>query len=269
MNLDFKFDDLDDFYRECEIVEETGNRSRWGELTNKVYSHFTGLSKDKILEYKYSYQPGIENLGDIESTFNIGSSNFTHKWDDQDGEEMSMERAYEGMPFLKKRIRKVGNNSGKFVTININLSEPGMVGYKQMQYKAKTAAELINKLSGMGYSIAVRVLDVATNCGTFNGERVKKLTLSVPVKKFDEPLNMSLLLACISPWFMRYWMFRFECAKVNMNIGMGGAGKYHKSEEINDIYIECGECLDKESSKQKVEELSKKFDEDFKDKEVV
>jgi len=265
--VNFIFDDLDDFYREAEILEPTGNKELFEKFGQRPDKYFVGLSKEDCLKYKYSYEPGMEKLEEIQDDFNLGSSTVTWRWDDQDGDYMDMERAYEGQPFLRRRVRKVGNNTGKFVTVHINLSEPGMVGHKQMSIKAYTAANIINKLQSMGYAVEVRVLDVAKGCGTLNDKRIDVLRLSIPVKKFDEPLNMSLLLTCVSPWMMRKWMFQFEAAKVKMSSGMGGAGRFGEEDNLSNIYIETGECLSKESAKNKIESIVDMFEEHFEKKE--
>lgn len=265
--IDISFNDLDDFYREATLFESTGNRSMYDEFTNSADPDFVGLSLKEIPKYMYSYEPGMENIRELTEQFQLGSSRFTYKWDETDGDEMDMVRAYDGLPFLKRRKRTVGNNTGKFVTIHINIVESWFVGYSHLLNKAFTAASLVNHLQTMGYRVAVNVVQLTRSLGSYKGQRINKMRLVVPLKKFEEPLNLSLLLTCISPWMFRHWMFRFEAAKFYVDGGMGSPLEFHAKDTITDIYIDNGQCLTPEDADEKIKSIADLFESHLKEKE--
>lgn len=255
IQLDVEFKDLEDFYRECEILESTGNKSMYSEVGNPD-PKFVGLDVEQIKKSKYSYTKGLEKLQKLEDELeSVGGSSPKYKWDDLDGDEMSMDRAYEQLPFLKKRIKKDGDSMGKFITLYIDISEPWMISYDQMLYKTKTSLEIVDYLEDLGFRVQIVIQCNVKYLGTLDGKHLKHITIKVPVKKFEDPVIKPLLLTTLSPWFFRYWIFRLMTAKFDTNENLGYPSKEPKVSTSSELYIRTGECLDEESMKKKLEEF--------------
>jgi hypothetical protein len=270
MKLHYEFEDIEDFYREALIVEETGNKSMFNRIRTEDDPYFRGLNLKDIYESKYSYSAGIDKIPELDSEISVGGSKFTFKWDELDGDEMEMERAYEGMPFLKKRTRKVGSGTGKFVEVRVSINELAYVEQEGMLNKAFTAASIVNALSAKGYSVCLKVVGASRSPGAFKGKNIDILSYSITVKRHEDPLNIGLILNCISPWFFRYWVFLFECAKVNTYSGLGQTVRVETPKKANILVINSGECLDKESSKSYIKDNLKLFGiDDQEDEEIA
>lgn len=261
MKLEFIFEDITDFYKEVELVTPEGNSDHYTRISRTNNPSWIGLSRDKILESKFGYDEGVEKVPELKELFEgVGSSMFKLHWDELDGEEMNMERAYEGMPFLRQRRRTLGNGIGKFVNIHVNIAELCNVSSKQMMYKAYTAASIVNRLETLGYRTQINVVTLTSGTGNYKRRNVDMMKVSIPVKKFDEPLNMSMVLNCLSPWFFRHWVFMFWCAKINTNEGLGRSLRLDMSDTKSDIYIDNGQCMDKQSAESKIKKIVELFE---------
>lgn len=263
-NYRFEFNDLEDFYTECEIPDEKHPESATKRLKDHLEEDsagFRGKSLKDIHDIKYGYVEGVDLLDEIDQVFpGYGASKFTFKWDDLDGDDMSMERAYEGMPFLKQRRRMVGNNSGKFVTIDVVISENAFVDFREILNKTLTAVSIANRLESLGYRIAVNCISYSYGVGYLRETKVDYLTISVPVKRFEDPVNLPLMITAISPWFFRYWIFAFKMAKFKCTYGLGQSRILEKEDTRECIVINNGECLTKQSSMHKIKKIAKLFD---------
>lgn len=257
MHLEIEFPDIEDFYREAMIVEPYGHAEHHADQKNNDRIDFRGLSNKDILKYKYGYTPGVEHIEELDASFVLGSSRFKYKWNEEDGDEMSMERAYNDLPYLKQRRRTIGNNSGKFITIHVNTGELGWVEADEMLCKCYTVATLVNKLETMGYRTRILMHTFTRGVGYLNGQSVDTMEVKCPLKQFEEPLNLPLIIYCISPWFHRYWMFLLRAAKLKVSGGMGSSARIRKKDTQTDIYIDTGQCLDEDDAKERLEQISK------------
>ena len=261
MNLEFIFDDITDFYKELELISPDGNTNYWKKLERGRDAGWVGLSKEDAIKYKFGYDPGVEKVPELKDMFEgVGASMFKYHWDERDGEEMNMERAYESMPFLKQRRRAIGNGIGKFVNVHVNIAELCNVSSNQMMYKAYTAASIINRLETLGYRVQVNVVTASSGTGYYKGENVRELIVRIPVKRFEEPLNMSMLLNCMSSWFFRRWIFLFWCSKIKTTDGLGRSLRLGKSDTKSDIYIDNGQCMNRESAQSKIRSIIELFE---------
>lgn len=270
---------IEKFYTECDILETHGSKSRWKGLTKgeDYEAHWVGIPFKNIEKHKFSYKEGLDKLKQLEIELALGGSKKQYKWNEFDGDDISMERMYEGMPYMAKRVKQLGDGTGKFVTIHVNVCENCNVSADQLLHKAYTAMQLIDLVEGLGYRVAVEAYMDSKNPGTYKGTTMKTLHTAVTIKRFEDPLNKPLLLTCISPWFLRYHIFRFWCAKFQMSHGFGSAYDPGYKDTKEDIYIKQGECLSENTgdsssrsawwlstptgigSKDKIKELEKEF----------
>lgn len=264
MNIEILLPSLFEFYAETGIFEaDECNKYKWERHSLDENSHFTGLSLKTIKKHMYSFTEGLDDLKKIEADVNLGGSTCKFIWDDFDGDDMSYDRYVEGMPCMKKRIRTHGIGSGRMINVHVNISEFGCTDYKSMLNKAYTAIQIIDMLEDLGYRVGVTVYDATSELGYMSekngGHKIDFVQVEVPLKKHEEPLNKALILNCISPWFERYWMFRYHMAKFNCSFGMGKAADKKLPDTTTDIYIKQGECLSKSSADRKIKEIKELF----------
>lgn len=262
IRLDFKFEDIDDFYKAAEEFDkDNGQFHQNEEIRLSERRSFSGLSIQDIHKYKYGYQPGISKLEEVKEDLLIdGASCFKHKWDDVDGEEMSMDRFYDEIPFLQKRIRKHGFLGGKFIKVYVSINELAMVSYESMLNRTYTAVSIIDYLESLGYRTEVYATSFSINKGSYKNDWASEVYSEVLIKKSDEALNLSLLLTMLSPWSYRYWHFLMFSGHFKTSSGMGSTRSEGKSSQIGELYLQSGECLTKEASKKFINEIKEMYD---------
>lgn len=258
--LEVIFDSLDKFYAECDILESTGNADQYREHANKDDPRWVGLPLKNILESKYSYTKGLDNLAKLDEDLALGSSKTVYNYADDDGDDMNYDRFIEGLPSLKKRVRKSGNLIGRFVNIHVNICECAGVNYEKMLYKAYTAIKIIDYLEKEGFRTQVSVCTEVEGLGYLKDAYLQYLCTEVVIKKIDEPTILPTILTCISPWMFRHHFFKFWTAKFNTRYGLGRPSFERKASTKEDIYISSGECLDEQSMKNKIKEINKLFE---------
>jgi hypothetical protein len=223
---------------------------------------FRGLSNKKILEYKHGYPEGVEALSLLpELNIKKGGVKYAHKWDDNDGDDMSLERYYDGMACMRKRYKTTGDNQqGRFVEIKVKIDENCDVNYKKMLWKTYTACRIIDQLEDQG--IRVKVTICMRSDIYWSG--IDVAVLDIVVKDFNQPLNISLLANVCSPWFFRYWVFMYIAkTKPLTGTGYGTANAFATSgwsgDEITDrkdlIQIDTGQCLSGDSAEEFIKAL--------------
>lgn len=259
MNYSIIFNDIDSFYRECDIQEPTGNKCQYIEVSTSDDEYWVGLSLEKIKQSKYFYKEGLDLLKEIELDASLAGSRKKYKWDDQDGDDLSVERLNDDMPFLSKRLREHGDSNGKFVNIYVNIGENCGVDFKGMLNKSYTAIQMIDYLENNGYKVGVVAFSDVYNLGYYKGDPVNLLHVEVVIKKPEDPLIKPLLLTCISPWMLRHHFFKFWTAKFDCNWGLGRSEKKDYKDDKNNLYINTGECLTKQLAEEKIEFFKKLF----------
>ena len=79
------------------------------------------------------------------------------------------------------------------------------------------------------------------------------------LKKHEDCLNKGLILNGISPWFFRYFMFAHQKGHYKNGPGMGRAVPMELEQTKENIIINHGECLTKESADEKIKQIKKLF----------
>lgn len=260
IQLEYKFDSVFEFYNSAVQLEDTGNKELFEKHMERNNPDFIGLPKEKILNSKFSYKEGLQELRNISDIDNLalGGSSFKTKWSDFDGDDMDMERLMEGSPFLLMKRRQFGTKKGgKFVTLKVVVSENCFVEAEEMLWKTYTAAKVSDKLEKEGYRLKIIAVVNTTDVGTFKGKYVSGYKVEVTLKEFSSPLNLPLLITCISPWFFRRWVFLFKTAKVNCRSTLGRSIPISENSTKEILIINNQECLSKEGSDYKLKEFEK------------
>lgn len=259
--LVIKFNDIVELYKEADKLEEYGNSEMYKKFSEIDNPEFVGLPIKDILESKFSYKKGLTELEKVNKLdFELGGQSIKYKWDFEDGDDMNMERFYDGNAFLHKRKKRIGNNNGKFISFNIDICVNAWVTPEQMLYKSYTCIKLLDYLESLNYKVEVIVHDITRFPGSYKGKSVGLLKTMCTLKSFDEPLQKSLLLTCISPWFFRYWLFRLHAAKLFTNPGLGQAAHVYEPSTPSNIWINSQECLDLDSAQNKIKQIQSLFE---------
>jgi len=258
---------VDKFYIESNIVESTGDQANWNrENSENNYSEsWVGIPFNQLDKHKYTYKEGLEQLKKLEIDLALGGSKKRYRWNENDGDTVSMERLYESMPAMLQRIKQLGEGVGKFITIHACIGENCMISAKKLLHRAYTVMQLVDLIESLGYRIAVHAYIDVNQPGYYNGALIKSLNVEVVVKAFNEPMNKGLILTCISPWFFRHHMFKFWCAKFMMNSGFGHTYDPSYVDDNENIYIRQGQCLKENSeygaigSLERIDQIGKRF----------
>lgn len=266
IELNFKFHSLNEFYLACHKCASTGDRRRHKEfLEQREEEDFIGLSRKKILSSKFAYKEGLEELKKISdiNSLNAGGTAYKKKWDEFDGEDMSMERLYEGDPSLiqKKRIGG-GKKTGKFITLKIVISVNCGVSTEQMLWKTYTAAKIADMIEKKGMRLKIIVISNSENVGIFDNKRVSLCNISVTLKDFSQPFNLPLLITCVSPWFFRHWVFIYRLGQIKCNPGLGYAAEVIPSGDKSELLINIHDALSKKDSDLLIKKVEKQIFED-------
>ena len=271
MNIDEKegnykviFDSLERFYSECDIVEDTGYKSGyaycpWDECNDRNEPSWVGLSKEEILKSKYSYKKGLDELKSLEEDFDLGGTKRCYKWDETDGDDMNYERFIDELPAMKKRIRKQGDSQGKIINLHVSVGENCNIRFDEMLNRSYTVMRLVDYLENLNFRVGIYVYSDVSDLGKYKGNSIKHLHTEIQIKKPEEPLIKSLILTCISPWMLRYHLFKFWTAKFKCHDNLGHSISTYYPNTKTDIYFPTRSCLNDKDSKQFLKDLLKEF----------
>ena len=229
---------------------------------------FRGLTNENIMKYRLNYPEGVESLRMLpELNIRKGGVKYAYRWDDQDGDDMDMPRYFEGMACMRKRYKTAGDGQqGRFVEVKVKVDENGYVKYSAMLWKTYTLCRIVDQLEAAGIRVRVSVCDYSE---MFWGE-YQLLGLEIKIKDYNEPLNMGLIATICSPWFFRYWVFKYSATQfaltssgVGRSISLGTffSGNEKAREELGMterrdlILIDSGECLSKEAADKFIKSL--------------
>ena len=265
VHLEYFYESLEDFFENCSKIDEKagGNRGEDLQSVSREKEKFKGLTNQQIDETKWGYANGITEMEKLGAglEFVNGGSKFTYKWDEYDGDDMSMERYYEGMPSMRKRFRTAGDNTGRFVDIYVNIVENANVNYKKMLWKTYAVMKIIDELESMGIRTSLSLAMNSEDSGTYTHDgrmlSIETQYIEVKVKEYDDPANLGLFCSVMSPWFFRHWVFQHFASKYKARWGLGRARGLDKDGLLKDkFYIDTGECLSKESAEEKIKSVS-------------
>ena len=230
--ISFKFFSLADFYKT--VSEKIGSTKESTKKLSMVKGgsprSFYGASYSQIQERMYSWVEGVSMLKNLASVELTTTKQWVKTWNEDDGDDMDMERYYNDMPFLQKRVKSLGVKSrgNRIQKIIVNLTENANIGASEMLWKTYTAVKLCDEFESQG--IRCEVVAVEACAGVDDDNR--SLLAEIPIKSADEPINTSLLCTVLSPWFFRHWIFQLETTQVkNVDSSLGSA----RSLTTNDI----------------------------------
>lgn len=224
----------DDFYRrdkdERDIIDFVGTDKRTCETSRYGLPHLVARAMQL---------PGFTSRGDEALTMTA------KKLDDQDGDEIDMEKYLEGEErCLIRRYRKAGNHIKRIRKIAVNIGENCNVHSDSMLWKAYAAIRLVDSIENAGDRCEI-IVHLAGKGASRNGDSAH---ISIMVKHADEPANLSLIAWTFSPHFFRYYMI----PAISLTVKNVMSGHGHAMNIIGDYqdayYLGTGECLTRENA---------------------
>lgn len=246
----YEFESLGDWYAAAD------------EYNKKQFRHvepdrvgFTGATDEEIRARAYGYQDAVDYISALpEMNEPIRAAEYKKTWNEDDGDEMDMDRFREGLPFIRRRVKDRGSRkTSGTVAIFVNLAEHGGVSQHAMRCKAYAAARIADQIEAAGPRVEV--------FGVISADRTKSdgssAYIKIRIKADQEPMNLSSIAAALMPWQLRYWYFRFSAAHWVPGRGYGIPGRIIR-DDPDAIYIESGDCLTMESARRFVKEVEEK-----------
>jgi hypothetical protein len=181
-----EYNSLDEFYADIDIVESTGNKQIWSKIAEEDEPEFRGISLEEIKKSKYFYKKGLDKLKEIDLDIQLGGTKKNYKWDEEDGDDFSIERLLDGLPSMHKRINNEtieNNKNGKFITLYVSIAELGHVNYSDMLYKSYTAIQVIDYLENIGLKVKVIAFTNTKYLGFYKRKYNRLITCRNSVKK--------------------------------------------------------------------------------------
>ena len=256
-----EYDNIIDFYRESVTFDEKeGNRSKFDEIMREDNSWFAGLSVKEAEESKYVYKKGLDELKELDLNTVLGGSRAQYRWNEFDGDDLDYDRMLSGSPCMRQRIKKAGIGTGKIIDLYVNIAENCGVSSDKMLLKAFTAVQIADFLETNGYRVAIYVIENTQYAGRYKESDCNLYRVSTCIKRAEEPLIKGMLLTCISPWYFRIHCFRHEAAKIKCSYGLGRATPLGWKDTKERITLDTGECLTKDSVKEKLKKIEKLFE---------
>lgn len=263
VNLSYTYDSLTKFYEDALNPTPDGNIADTKGHLNTEEQSFRGMCINDIKKYQYGYTKGIKELKELDLNLSLGGSKRAYKWDELDGDDMNYDRLMEGFPAMKKRIKTHGIGSGRLINVYVVISENCGVGPKEMLNKSYTAMQIVDLLENIGYRVAVYACDCTYDRdGMYQGRSEVRYEVKVCLKRHEDSLNKGLILNGISPWFFRYYLFAHQKGRYRNGWGMGRAVPLDLEQTKENIVINHGECLNKDSAEAKIKQIRELFEVD-------
>lgn len=260
VNLTYKYDSITKFYEDALHPTPEGNIQDTQNHLETELESFRGMDIANIKKNQYGYTKGLKDLAKLELNLSLGGSKRDYKWDELDGDDMNYDRLMEGFPAMKKRIKTHGIGSGRLINVYVVISENCNIGAEEMLNKAYTAIQIVDLLEGLGYRVAVYSCDSTNDSsGTYKGETGVRYEVHVCLKRHEDSLNKGLILNGISPWFFRYYFFAHQKGRYKNGWGMGSAVPLDLKQTKENIVINHGQCLSKDSAERKIKQIRELF----------
>lgn len=260
INLTYTYDSITKFYQDALNPTPEGNVQDTLQHLMREEESFRGMDIANIKKNQYGYKEGLDRLEKLNLNLSLGGSKRDYKWDELDGDDMNYDRLMEGFPAMKKRIKTHGVGSGRLINLYVVISENCNIDSEEMLNKAYTAMQIVDLLENLGYRVAVYSCDSTLDSnGTYKGESNVRYEVYVCLKRHEDSLNRGLILNGISPWFFRYYMFAHQKGRYKNGWGMGRSVPLNIKQTKENIVINHGECLNKDSANIKIKKIRELF----------
>lgn len=263
LKLTYRFSSPMEFYRMAHHMSDTGNQRRFDELKQDFKRRWDWIGikdEETLMSRRFAWKEKIQEIEKESQKMVQGYRKRIYKYDELDGDDINMERLYEHLPAMRKRVHVTGDKFGNFISLYFNNTVNAGITAKQMLNKTMAAAKLVRFFESLNKRVELIVYTKAEWPGSYKGQDVKYILTETIVKKFSDPLNISLMNTCLAPWFFRYWTLLFFNTKMHTYDGHGMPTnltdedlKKHKGNRA--IKIDAYDCLSPETSKQFIKDV--------------
>lgn len=123
--------------------------------------------------------------------------------DEDDGDEIDLDRMRAGQPYWRVSRRET-TNSPTEGTIVVSLAAEKTVSPTDILWRGAAAIAMADILERQGFSVALW----AVQCSSpYEGDQYRRLTVAIPLKAHGDRLDLSTLVNTISGWFYRSVLF--------------------------------------------------------------
>ena len=193
-----------------------------GRIEYKLNPEFTGRpfsSWDEVYEaLDEPWQPGIAAIDSLRNIIAQSvdirkpqSRKRVARWDETDGHEMDWDRLQAGQSFWRRCHREIATGI-QHIIIKVNLSVPYWVSPNDVFWPMAAAAVVADQLEEAGYAVRIIGADAADRvyAEPLSGDVCTiGCALSMIVKDYDSPLDISALTAALAGWVRRTVVFRY------------------------------------------------------------
>jgi hypothetical protein len=237
----FTFESLAEFYAASDKYDPAA-------VTNPPCgsSSFLGCTAEQARARAYCYPEAVQYIAALpEMSEPCTPAAYRRVWSEDDGDEMSIDRFRDGMPFLHRRIRDKGSRrAGGAVSIFVNIGESCDVDADAMRWKAYAAARIADQIEATGARAEIFIIGYGKNAYT-NGDQYE---MQCRIKAAADPLNLAGIAAALMPWTLRYWMLRHIAATGRPAHGYGRPDTIKRTDPAA-IYIDTGHCLSESAAR--------------------
>jgi len=263
LKLTYRFQSVLEFYRMAMHVTATGQTHKHDKSQtdrDHGWNWYGVKSKEDLMSKKFAWKEKVQEIERDSMRMVHGYKKRIYKYDELDGDDINMERLYEQLPAMKKRIHVSGDKFGNFISLYFNNGVDCGVTAERMLNKTMAAAKLVRFFESLNKRVEVIVYSKAGSPGRYKGERIDYLLTETVVKRFTDPLNVALINTTLSPWFFRYWTLLFFDTRIHTSMGYGYPAnlteedlKKHKGNRV--IKIDAYDCLSEESSNEFIKQV--------------
>lgn len=207
-----------------------------------------GATMAEVMSRRYGWNDGVKELSKLPGIeLPACGSEFRRKWSETDGDDISVERMQDGLPCLIQRYRAKGNKQRRIASLAVNVIASCATKAKEILWKCYTASRLADELEAQGTRLEITAVWRAANC--IQGGQYESLSGEIPLKRADDPLNVSQLLAAFSPWFMRTAVLMSIDTFGRRTSGHGRCTELYDRDKYT-YYIGFHDCLSEYEAKQ-------------------
>ena len=125
------------------------------------------------------------------------------RFDEDDGDEIDLDRLRAGQPFWRVSRRQTSTGPTE-VTIVVSLAAEKGVSPTDILWRGAAAIAMADILERQGFSVALWA--VQCSC-PYGDDQYRRLTVAIPLKDHGDRLDLSTLVNTVSGWFYRSVLF--------------------------------------------------------------
>lgn len=241
---------LSKFYREYEEKTEDYRHSLH-DHNRSLDWEWIGDRRDTVLDSKWGSKKYIEAAKALVKPEIFKPMSRSINIFSDDGDDMDMEKYMEGEEYsFIKRKSIGGNNRKKIHRIVVSAAEYANVDAENIAFKTMAVIKLIDHIESKGDRCEMDI-DLFVENSLSNS--TNDLSLSITVKRCEDPLNISLIAWTLSPEFFRYYLIggmHIISDECNDRISFGHGQPKTPEAKTGEIVVPSNTVLSKEAAEE-------------------